>query len=130
MRAVERFLALPDKYVYSVVVFVGNATIKTKKELPSNVVYLRKLRSYIRSHRERLLSAHEVGSIAKKVRDHQAGVTPAVERTAQRSAVNTLPVCPECGATMVRRTATKGRYSGRKFWGCSSYPSCKGIRNT
>ena len=129
VKAVKRFLALPDKYVYSVVVFVGSATIKTKRKLPSNVVYLRKLRSYIRSHREQLLSAHEVDSITKKFRDHQTGVTPPVERTAQRSAVKTLPACPECGARMVRRTAVKGKYSGRKFWGCSGYPSCKGIRN-
>ncbi len=33
--------------------------------------------------------------------------------------------CPLCGATMVRRTA---RQSGRKFWGCVRYPTCRGKR--
>ncbi len=38
------------------------------------------------------------------------------------------PVCPSCGAAMVRRVAKQGANSGREFWGCSKYPACKGIR--
>ncbi|MCD6413469.1 MAG: topoisomerase DNA-binding C4 zinc finger domain-containing protein [Elusimicrobia bacterium] len=37
--------------------------------------------------------------------------------------------CPICGANMVLRTAKRGRYKGKKFYGCSRYPKCKGIRN-
>ena len=37
------------------------------------------------------------------------------------------PKCPSCGAKMVLRTARKGRYKGRQFWGCSNYPRCKEI---
>jgi len=37
--------------------------------------------------------------------------------------------CPNCGATMVRRTARKGKYAGSNFWGCSKYPACKGTRS-
>ncbi|RRU77049.1 hypothetical protein EGJ05_06615 [Stutzerimonas xanthomarina] len=37
--------------------------------------------------------------------------------------------CPSCGASMVRRTARKGRNAGKQFWGCSKYPACKGTRN-
>ncbi len=36
--------------------------------------------------------------------------------------------CPICGASMVRRTARKGKRAGSQFWGCSKYPSCKGTR--
>ncbi|WP_096373594.1 topoisomerase DNA-binding C4 zinc finger domain-containing protein [Pseudomonas chlororaphis] len=39
-----------------------------------------------------------------------------------------LGLCPLCGSSVVQRTAKKGRYSGRKFYGCSTYPRCKGIR--
>lgn len=35
--------------------------------------------------------------------------------------------CPICGNIMKLRTARKGKYSGQKFWGCSTYPKCKGI---
>jgi restriction system protein len=38
------------------------------------------------------------------------------------------PVCPSCGAAMVRRVAKRGANSGGEFWGCSRYPACKGIR--
>ncbi len=128
VKAVKRFLALPDRYIFSVVVFVGNAKIKTKRKLPSNVVYLRQLRSYVRSKRERILSAREVKSAAKKLRNHQAGVTQG-ERAPHRSVANTEPECPQCSAEMVQRTATKGKYAGKKFWGCTNYPRCRGIRN-
>ncbi|SFN30473.1 restriction system protein [Variovorax sp. OV329] len=36
--------------------------------------------------------------------------------------------CPSCGAEMVKRTAKQGRNVGQTFWGCSTYPACKGIR--
>jgi restriction system protein len=39
------------------------------------------------------------------------------------------PVCPKCGSAMVRRTAKQGANAGKQFWGCSTYPACKGIRN-
>lgn len=39
------------------------------------------------------------------------------------------PSCPKCGHSMVRRTAKSGANSGNAFWGCSQYPSCRGIRN-
>lgn len=35
------------------------------------------------------------------------------------------PACPDCGATMVLRTARKGTNAGSQFWGCSTYPACR-----
>ncbi|MGX9117888.1 topoisomerase DNA-binding C4 zinc finger domain-containing protein [Mesorhizobium sp. BHbsci] len=37
--------------------------------------------------------------------------------------------CPKCGSAMVSRLAHRGRYAGKRFWGCARYPSCDGIRN-
>jgi len=39
-----------------------------------------------------------------------------------------LPNCPLCGKPMVIRTARKGQNACTQFWGCASYPSCKGTR--
>ena len=39
------------------------------------------------------------------------------------------PRCPVCGSTMVLRTAKRGVRAGKKFWGCSEYPYCRGIIN-
>ena len=36
--------------------------------------------------------------------------------------------CPQCGAGMVMRTARKGANAGGIFWGCSNFPSCRGVR--
>jgi hypothetical protein len=40
----------------------------------------------------------------------------------------TAPNCPNCGHKMVRRTARRGPNAGRAFWGCSTYPNCRGTR--
>jgi len=36
------------------------------------------------------------------------------------------PICPQCGETMIRRTS---RRNGNRFWGCSIFPVCKGVRS-
>ena len=38
------------------------------------------------------------------------------------------PTCPTCGGEMMKRTAKKGRNEGSRFWGCRSFPSCRGAR--
>ena len=37
------------------------------------------------------------------------------------------PTCPKCGVEMILRTAKSGSNQGGQFWGCSSYPNCRGI---
>jgi restriction system protein len=36
------------------------------------------------------------------------------------------PVCPACGSAMVKREAKRGANAGSAFWGCSTYPKCRG----
>ena len=38
------------------------------------------------------------------------------------------PMCPQCNAEMTRRIARHGSNAGKEFWGCISYPKCKGTR--
>lgn len=40
-----------------------------------------------------------------------------------------VPDCPNCGSEMKLRTARKGKYAGQQFWGCSSFPKCRGTVN-
>lgn len=40
-----------------------------------------------------------------------------------------VPSCPECGAPMVLRTAKRGEQAGTRFWGCSTFPTCRAILN-
>ncbi len=38
------------------------------------------------------------------------------------------PGCPKCGSGMVRRIARTGNNAGGSFWGCSTFPACRGVR--
>lgn len=38
------------------------------------------------------------------------------------------PHCPKCGTLMVKRISKKGERIGEAFWGCPSYPGCRGTR--
>lgn len=38
------------------------------------------------------------------------------------------PRCPQCGATMLMKTARKGAHVGNTFWGCSNFPKCRRTR--
>jgi len=37
--------------------------------------------------------------------------------------------CPECGGELVLRTASRGKYRGESFYGCSNYPRCRYIQS-
>jgi hypothetical protein len=39
-------------------------------------------------------------------------------------------MCPLCGSEMILRTAKSGPNKGNQFWGCSTYPKCRGIIST
>ncbi len=39
------------------------------------------------------------------------------------------PKCPKCGAEVKIKTARSGPYIGKQFYGCSTYPACRGIIN-
>ena len=39
------------------------------------------------------------------------------------------PVCPSCGSSMAKRKARRGVNVGGEFWGCGTYPVCKGTRD-
>lgn len=55
---------------------------------------------------------------------------PIPETTAP-APVTQIPLCPICGAVMVKRKASKGPNAGKEFWGCSNFSrtKCRGIIN-
>ncbi|MEJ8849353.1 restriction endonuclease [Variovorax rhizosphaerae] len=60
----------------------------------------------------------------------QAVATQAAPIQAQPVATQAAPMqapaCPRCSQPMLRRTAKKGANAGNDFWGCSTYPRCRG----
>lgn len=49
--------------------------------------------------------------------------------TNQTNSSTDIQVCSRCGATLVLRTATKGKNAGNQFWSCSNFPKCRYIKN-
>lgn len=65
---------------------------------------------------------------------HEPPAPPSVP-SAQAAAVppadgpaSAQPGCPKCGCGMVRRIARTGNNAGGSFWGCSTFPACRGVR--
>jgi restriction system protein len=50
------------------------------------------------------------------------------EEGVRQNATPLNPVCPKCSQQMKRRQATKGARAGQDFWGCVTYPQCRGTR--
>lgn len=59
-------------------------------------------------------------SLASAVEDPSYASAPS-------SATTQPPECPKCGEPMVVRVASKGKYRGRQFFGCSNFPKCQEI---
>jgi len=55
-------------------------------------------------------------------------VEPEFGGVGASSSFQTIPACPSCGNSMVERVARRGPQAGRRFWGCSDFPACRGTR--
>lgn len=67
------------------------------------------------------------GELETMIRQTRSG--PIASRTRSSAPVNSGiagSCCPICHSSMLLRTAQRGANAGKKFWGCSAYPSCKG----
>lgn len=130
--AIADNLGIDRSYVKGVVVFIGGSTIKTER--PEGVVYAGGVAKYIRSVNVPIIKDEQVAEVASAIKEWQG----TLSRKQVESHVDNLkkshravresdsPVCPRCGAPMVLRTA---RATGRKFFGCSNYPNCRGMVN-
>jgi hypothetical protein len=80
------------------------------------------------SDEEASLKVAETPTVAKEIRSEPVDEKKLVLPTSSDEETQS-PKCPICGAKMILRTARNGKWSGRKFWGCSNYPHCHGIIN-
>jgi restriction system protein len=73
------------------------------------------------------------GPMLSKMIEEAKAPEPFMDPTQRKRAV-TMPIpvsdpdCPQCGGTMVLRTAKRGPQAGADFWGCQAYPQCRGTR--
>ena len=134
-RAVQETLRaerIPANTVYSVIAFIGNATLKT--HLPENVTVGLGFSGYVKSFRTPVLTDSRVRTACEALtsarleptirtrREHIRNLRARGDPTAERK-------CPRCGKGMVLRTNRHGHSAGNRFWGCSAYPVCKATMN-
>lgn len=72
--------------------------------------------------------ATEQRESANATRAPQAQAKVSVTEPIAPSQATQRPGCPRCGATMELRTARQGANAGNAFWGCSTFPKCRGTR--
>ncbi len=77
-----------------------------------------------------LIDGDELAAMVEEARAPQPFMDPTVIRRAPTvfSEEASTPECPACGGAMVQRTAKRGANAGSTFWGCMSYPKCRGTR--
>lgn len=132
IKTLEAFLDIPLAAIHSVVVFVGNSTFKTP--MPENVTSASSFIRHIKSKHEQLLSETDVNNVIRNIQDrrlqpgfktNRAHVTHVTQTILTKQPPQTT--CPKCGNPMVLRVAKVGRNAGNEFWGCSTFPACKGM---
>lgn len=134
-KTLESLLGLNDEQIHSVVVFVGDSTFKT--DMPENVTTGMGYIEYIKTKNKPVLTEYEVADITRKIengrftpsfktsRNHVKHVKNIIE---QKDAIRP-PSCPKCGAPMILRVSKKVENADKQFWGCSSFPKCRGVIN-
>jgi hypothetical protein len=127
--ALAEFLQLPEEHFHSVVMFWGNAELKTP--LPDNVL-THGYTNYLKSKQAVVLSDDEVQAIVTAV---QAGMLPNTLATHREHVASlkarqeSTSTCPRCGNALALRTARSGANAGKRFYGCSTFPACRYMRN-
>lgn len=143
--AVSKFFY--DNYKSVVVLANPNTVLNAryaKKEIKNQVIRADRLTEYIKSvngsdilinedamerYANFFLSLHKENETDYTARyaDMIKNTEPAQETWPADT--DSVPLCPKCGAVMVKRKAAKGAFAGNEFWGCSNYPRCRYIIN-
>lgn len=135
-----------DRYNKSIVVMANPKTIINdrfaKKEIKEQVIrgdqlitYLKSLKSDTKSSKkemrelgERILSMN-IDNRKDYLEKFNKLVEEVKNKEPQISSESDELICPRCGNKLVLRVAKKGQNIGNQFYGCSSYPECRYIKN-
>lgn len=129
IRALSNLAKIPPESMHSVIVFRGDCSLKT--QLPPNVLaggYI----TYVRSKRQVLFAEAEVKRIVETIK---AGMLPKTRATHLKHVdhlkrrFESTTTCAICGSPLVLRMARSGSNSGKRFFGCSRFPSCRYVQN-
>ena len=129
VKTLEDCLNLKQNVIYSIIVFTGDATFKTN--MPDNVTYAFGCIKYIKRKNNIIFHDEEVTRIVDEINQHklEKGWQTNRQHISNIKNSSNSNTCRKCGSEMVVRTARRGKNSGSKFLGCSTYPKCKWTTN-
>lgn len=132
VKALEVALNISPEVIHSVVVFAGES--KFKSPMPANITRGLGCITHIRSFRQLVLSESEVLRVvsqiqASRLEPSQQTHRQHVQQLKARSNPSAERTCPQCGCSMILRTAKRGANAGNQFRGCSAYPKCRVVQN-
>lgn len=90
--------------------------------------YTRDAEEFAKDKPIKLIGGEELLRMVREVQTALVQTTraiKAVEPTFGAPTPTAPPACPKCGKPMVERS---NRKTGQKFWGCSTFPVCRGVR--
>lgn len=125
IKALSNAARIPPEKMHSVVVFRGDCSLKTP--MPPNVLTGGHI-GYVKSKSEVVFTDDEVKRIVATI---ETVILPQTDETREQHVAHlkqrfgSTTTCGQCGSPLVTRTTRTGRNAGKKFLGCSRYPSCR-----
>ncbi|MGI3007982.1 NERD domain-containing protein [Vibrio parahaemolyticus] len=132
IKALETLLGCSEEHLHSVIVFIGDSTFKT--EMPPNVTYARGSIRYIQQFNEVVFSDKDYARLTESINRlklKRGVITDLKHRKHVKEVVTSKASsnqCPRCGSEMVLRETKRGENIGKQFWGCSTFPKCRAVK--
>nr|WP_275667592.1 NERD domain-containing protein [Photobacterium damselae] len=132
IKALETLLGCSADYLHSVIVFIGDSTFKT--EMPPNVTYARGSIRYIQQFNKVVFSDKDYARLTdsiSQIKLKRGVITDLKHRNHVKEIVASKVSsnqCPRCGSEMVLRETKRGENIGKQFWGCSTFPKCRAVK--
>lgn len=135
IKALQQYIGI-DIQTFSIIVFSDRCSFKSLTYSTPDVVvcHRHELPQAIRTawkNYPNSLSVEEINALYKKLSPLTNQDKAAKNRHVHdiHNRMNNIDICPVCGGKLVLRTARRGDHAGEQFYGCSSYPKCKYIKN-
>ena len=90
-------------------------------------VFTAEARSFVQGRNIELIDGPALKTMIDAVQP--ASASRAASQPVRLPTAAAEPDCPRCGGVMVKRVAKQGANAGKAFWGCNSYPQCRGLRS-
>ncbi|MFH4432835.1 nuclease-related domain-containing protein [Vibrio diabolicus] len=132
IKALETLLGCSEEHLHSVIVFIGDSTFKT--EMPPNVTYARGSIRYIQQFNQVVFSDRDYARLTESINQIKLkrGVITDLKHRKHVKEVVASKVssnqCPRCGSEMMLRETKRGENIGKQFWGCSTFPKCRAVK--